>query len=70
MEKISEVSANASETYVITNNHFRGQAVVNALQIRARIEKRKVLAPTSLIDRYPVLCAVAEPDRPEQPSLF
>ncbi len=70
MEKISEVSENASETYVITNNHFRGQAVVNALQIRARLEKRKVLAPVSLIEHYPVLHGVAEPDRPEQPSLF
>ena len=59
MEKISEVSENASETYVITNNHFRG-----------RIEKRKVLAPASLVERYPVLRSVAEPDDPEQGTLF
>ncbi len=32
LEKISEISDAASSTYVITNNHFRGQAVVNALQ--------------------------------------
>ena len=70
MEKISEVSENASETYVITNNHFRGQAVVNALQIRARIEKRKVLAPASLVERYPVLRSVAKPDDPAQGTLF
>jgi uncharacterized protein YecE (DUF72 family) len=70
VEKISEVSAAASSTYVITNNHFRGQAVVNALQIRSRIEGRKVRAPPSLLEHYPVLArsAVAEP--PPQPSLF
>ena len=25
------------ETYVITNNHFRGQAVVNALEIKSTL---------------------------------
>ncbi len=63
MEKISEVSDTASSTYVITNNHFRGQAVVNALQIRSRIERRKVPAPSGLLEHYPVLerSAFAEP---------
>ena len=70
VEKISEVSGTASSTYVITNNHFRGQAVVNALQIRSRIEKRKVKAPASLVEHYPVLAKSAEPDSSTQPRLF
>jgi uncharacterized protein YecE (DUF72 family) len=70
VEKISEVSGTASSTYVITNNHFRGQAVVNALQIRSRLEKRKVKAPASLLEHYPVLARSAEPDSPIQPGLF
>ena len=70
IEKISEVSETASETYVVTNNHFRGQAVVNALQIRARVERRKVRAPASLVERYPVLENVIEPDSPAQRLLF
>jgi len=70
VEKISEVSDTASSTYVITNNHFRGQAVVNALQIRSRIEKRKVAAPATLIEHYPVLAGSAEPDSDPQPRLF
>jgi uncharacterized protein YecE (DUF72 family) len=70
VEKISEVSGTASSTYVIANNHFRGQAVVNALQIRSRIENRKVTAPASLLDRYPVLARCAEPDSSPQPRLF
>lgn len=70
MEKISEVSENASETYVITNNHFRGQAVVNALQIRSRIERRAVRAPMSLVEHYPVLAAITESEGPVQQRLF
>jgi uncharacterized protein YecE (DUF72 family) len=70
IEKIAEVSEAASSTYVITNNHFRGQAVVNALQIRARIEGRKVPAPPSLLERYPVLESSAEADGPRQGELF
>ena len=70
MDKISEVSENASETFVITNNHFRGQAVVNALQIRSRIEKRAVDAPASLVEHYPVLEEVTETEGPIQGKLF
>ncbi len=70
MEKISELSDTASSTYVITNNHFRGQAVVNALQIRSRIEKRKVAAPPSLLEHYPVLEKSAVAERSPQPRLF
>lgn len=70
LDKISEVADNASETYVITNNHFRGQAVVNALQIRARIEHRTVKAPASLVEHYPVLEKVVDPEGPMQGQLF
>ena len=70
IDKISEVSENASETYVITNNHFRGQAVVNALQIRSRIEGRAVKAPASLVEHYPVLAPITESEGPVQRRLF
>jgi uncharacterized protein YecE (DUF72 family) len=70
IEKISEVSGTAAETYVITNNHFRGQAVVNALQIRYRLEGRRVKAPASLVERYPLLSEVVEPDASSQRELF
>ena len=70
LEKISEISDHASETYVITNNHFRGQAVVNALQIRSRLERRRVAAPGTLLSLYPTLRPMVEPDAPEQGRLF
>ncbi|HYX91866.1 MAG TPA: DUF72 domain-containing protein [Myxococcaceae bacterium] len=46
------------EVYVVTNNHFRGQAVTNGLQLRAMLERRRVEAPRSLVEAFP------EPLRP------
>jgi len=34
LDRIHEVARQAQETYVITNNHFRGQAPANALMLR------------------------------------
>ncbi len=53
--RIKEVSAHTKETYVITNNHFRGKAVVNALEIKATLEERRVPAPAALLAEYPHL---------------
>jgi len=36
------------DVYVITNNHFAGQEVVNALQLRSLLEGRRVEAPETL----------------------
>jgi uncharacterized protein YecE (DUF72 family) len=70
LDKIVEVSDSSPETYVVTNNHFRGQAVVNALQIRSRLEKRRVRGPDTLVDRYPVLRDIVTPERGSQGRLF
>jgi uncharacterized protein YecE (DUF72 family) len=35
LDRIHEVARRARDTYVITNNHFRGQAPANALMLRA-----------------------------------
>jgi uncharacterized protein YecE (DUF72 family) len=60
--RIKEVAAHTKETYVITNNHFRGQAVVNALEIKATLEERRVPAPAPLFAVYKRLAqsAIAE----------
>lgn len=70
LDRISEIADHAAETYVITNNHFRGQAVVNALQIRSKLENRRVEAPASLVERYPTLRPIVDADVPEQGRLF
>ena len=62
---IKEIATHTKETYVITNNHFRGQAVVNALEIKASVEERKVPAPEPLFAAYSRLSesAVRETER-------
>jgi uncharacterized protein YecE (DUF72 family) len=55
IENIKQVASEAPETYVVTNNHFRGKAVANALEIKAQLEGEKVAGPASLIREYPRL---------------
>jgi uncharacterized protein YecE (DUF72 family) len=54
VERIDDVAADpeSREVYVITNNHFRGQAVANALMLRAMIDHRRIPAPPALFDTY------------------
>jgi uncharacterized protein YecE (DUF72 family) len=47
------------ETYVVTNNHFEGKAVANALEIRQLLSGTAVDAPAELVERYPRLAAIA-----------
>jgi uncharacterized protein YecE (DUF72 family) len=57
--------------FLVTNNHFRGQAAVNALQLRARLLGRPVPVPPRLLASYPALAAVAAPPPPQaQAELF
>lgn len=71
--RIKEVAKQTHETYVVTNNHFRGQAVVNALEIKSTIEEKVVPAPGPLFEVYPRLENSAIPEseaKTHTPSLF
>lgn len=46
-------SPRAPDVYVITNNHFRGQAPANAKMLEALVEGRRVEAPPELVAAYP-----------------
>ncbi len=46
-------SARAPDVYVVTNNHFRGQAVANATMLESMVEGRRVEAPKELVDAFP-----------------
>jgi hypothetical protein len=54
--------------YAVLNNHFRGQAVANALELQAALlgETREVPAPLRVA--YPSLQAITRPpeDRPQR----
>ena len=61
---IESILGQADRVFAMTNNHYRGQAVVNALQLKARLSGLKVRTPETLVKSYPVLKQIAAP----QPS--
>ena len=39
---------------LITNNHFQGQAIVNALMLKSMVEGGPVAAPSPVVAAYPL----------------
>jgi uncharacterized protein YecE (DUF72 family) len=68
--RIEEAARRVPLIFLVTNNHFRGQAAVNALQLRARLLGRPVLVPPLLLANYPELAAVALSAPRAQGELF
>jgi uncharacterized protein YecE (DUF72 family) len=68
-ERIRSVSSRAQKTFVITNNHYRGKGVVNALQLISLLTGAKVKVPELLRQHYPELEKIAS-DSPQTRSLF
>jgi uncharacterized protein YecE (DUF72 family) len=62
VEKIQRIRKIADEVYVITNNHYRGQAVVNAFQILSKLTGGTFEIPDSLVAVYPQLKKIARTD--------
>jgi len=53
--RIRTMKQTAEETYVITNNHFRGQALVNAIEILEELDASPPGVPPQLAASYPQL---------------
>jgi uncharacterized protein YecE (DUF72 family) len=72
-ERIREGRARRADAnaFAVMNNHFRGQAVANALQLQQTLIGETRAAPQTLRETYPVLSSVtnSEPSR-GQKSLF
>ncbi len=62
-DRIEKTAPRAGELYVIANNHFRGQAACNALQLAAEVFRRRVPVPPPLTAVYPELKKIAGPRR-------
>lgn len=61
-ERITHIGAQTDKTYVVANNHFKGQAAVNALELKNMLSGKPVKAPKSLIEHYSEqLAAITEP---------
>ncbi len=54
-ERVSSLAKTCPEVYVITNNHYKGQALANAIELKALVTEKPVTAPESLVLEYPGL---------------
>jgi uncharacterized protein YecE (DUF72 family) len=60
-DRVRTISEKRRESvFVVTNNHFEGKAVVNALQLAALLTDRPVSPPAQLLARYPELREFSE----------
>jgi len=67
-ERIRQISSEASEAYVITNNHYHGKAVCNALEIKGKLGEKGLKVPEVLLEHYPSLRTFSR-RRKKQPIL-
>jgi len=67
--RVRKVSEHARDTFVVTNNHFQGKSVVNALQLINILKGAKVKVPEPLRQHYPQLDSIADTP-PAEPTLF
>jgi uncharacterized protein YecE (DUF72 family) len=51
--RAKQVAQDADDTYVVTNNHYLGKAVVNAVEIASILRKEPIPAPPPLVQHYP-----------------
>jgi uncharacterized protein YecE (DUF72 family) len=66
---VKQVADDAGDVYVITNNHYQGKAVVNALELIAMLKGTKVKVPEPLREKYPELQRIAD-EAAREPKLF
>ena len=55
VDRALRIAGGHDQTFVITNNHFEGKAVVNALEVLAGLRGGLVDAPAPLVQAYPRL---------------
>lgn len=62
-DRIAALAASAADVFIIANNHYRGQALANVLELKAAVEGAAVPAPSELVEAYPRLAGRAVPER-------
>ena len=67
--RIQEVQKHTRNVFVVTNNHYQGKAVVNALQLLSILKGSKLKVPDDLRQHYPQLEEIAS-EMPAAPTLF
>jgi uncharacterized protein YecE (DUF72 family) len=53
-ERTKEIASDprVGEVHVVTNNHYKGKAVANALMLKSMITGARVPAPASVLETY------------------
>lgn len=51
-ERTAQIAATTRETYVVTNNHFHGKGIANALMLESMVRGRRVEAPATVVANY------------------
>lgn len=64
VEKIKRMRAITERLYVITNNHFKSKAAVNAFQLKHRLTGEKTAIPPTLVHAYPRLEPIMDGGQP------
>ena len=62
--RVRRIAAEAPTTFVVTNNHFRGQGPANSFMLKARLLGHPVPVPPDLLQAYPFLAQDAAPPPP------
>lgn len=70
IERIRQLGRSSEKVFIITNNHYRGQAMANALQIKNMITEEKLDIPLTILKTYPVLEEIAKKISKGQLDLF
>ena len=52
VDRAKDVAAATLESFIITNNHFQGQAIANAVMLRAMVDGAPVAAPPPVVATY------------------
>jgi uncharacterized protein YecE (DUF72 family) len=60
--RIEQVAEKAEKTFVVANNHFKGKAAANSIELKSMLAAGKVKAPPTLMDMYPELEKFALPE--------
>lgn len=69
--RLTTLAARSEKALLVTNNHFGGQAMAAALEIKAMVTGTRPAAPATLVEAFPDLRDVVEPETHDgQRSLF
>ena len=70
VERIKGLGEKSRDVFVVTNNHYQGQALANALQLKNKLTGEKVDVPLDLMKRYPLLQEIVTKIEKGQLDLF